>query len=111
MAVAAGKLNLPGPERIAGTNVHFPFVFVGDDAFPLKENLMKHFPREMIHTPEIYNYREQEELLKIPAEYWKLIFSMSKMLYLAQCFIKNLTRCFFNNRNLVQENKEITKLH
>ena len=58
VAINEGKLNLPGPERIAGTNMDFPYVFVGDEAFPLKENLMKPFPREMIHTPErIYNYR------------------------------------------------------
>ena len=44
VAINEGKLNLPGPERIAGTNVDFPYVFVGYEAFPLKENLMKPSP-------------------------------------------------------------------
>ena len=57
-AIQRNILNIPGPEEMNTTNIKFPYVFVGDDAFPLKENLMKPFPREILRIQErIYNYR------------------------------------------------------
>ena len=57
-AIQQNTLNIPDPEKIYETNMEFPYVFVGDDAFPLKENIMKPFPREVIRIVErIYNYR------------------------------------------------------
>ena len=53
-----GTLGIPAPEIIENTNQSFPYVLVGDEAFPLKENLMKPYPREVIGIKErIYNYR------------------------------------------------------
>ena len=50
--------NLPIPEVILETSQAFPYVFVGDDAFPLRANLLKPYPREALHRKErIYNYR------------------------------------------------------
>ena len=52
-------LNLPPPRKISQeSNKHFPYVFVGDEAFPLKPYLIKPYPRGSIGINErIANYR------------------------------------------------------
>lgn len=53
-----GALNIPRPEQLPFTEDLFPFVFVGDDAFPLLENLMKPYSRHNLTKEEqIFNYR------------------------------------------------------
>lgn len=53
-----GKLNLPDETAIPETDIKLPFVFVADDAFPLRENIMKPFPhRQLTPDKEIFNYR------------------------------------------------------
>ena len=37
------KLDLPEETMIPGTDIKVPFVFVADDVFPLRENIMKLF--------------------------------------------------------------------
>ena len=52
------KLNLPGPAKIPDTNIEVPYVFVGDEAFPLLENLMRPFPRRNLSGEKrIFNCR------------------------------------------------------
>jgi len=51
-------LDLPPPEVINGTGLMMPYVFVGDEAFPLLKDLMCPFPREgMTAQRRLYNYR------------------------------------------------------
>lgn len=51
-------LNIPKPRRLKGTTKCFPFVFIGDDAFPLKEYLIKPYARASIQQKEqVANYR------------------------------------------------------
>lgn len=54
-----GTLNLPSPIPLPGRRVNLPYLFVGDKAFPLKENLMTPYvgthPRGS--QKRIYNYR------------------------------------------------------
>ena len=53
-----GSLNLPSPEVLNGTQYSLPFVFVGDEAFPLLENLLKPYSqRGLTHEQIIFNYR------------------------------------------------------
>ena len=51
-------LNIPQPIPLRGTSKTFPFVFVGDEAFPLKEYLIKPYARSSIDPKEqVANYR------------------------------------------------------
>jgi len=54
------KLDLPSPKKInQNINEDFPFVFVGDEAYPLLPNLMRPFPRRnLTNEKRIYNYRQ-----------------------------------------------------
>ena len=58
-AMNNGMMNLPSPRQLSNQSpVEFPYVFVGDEAFPLKVNLMKPYPRGCIGINErIANYR------------------------------------------------------
>ncbi|CAG7821537.1 unnamed protein product, partial [Allacma fusca] len=56
--VKSNVLPLPAPNRIPSTPVVSPYVFVGDEAFPLLNNLMRPYPG--IHLDDekrIFNYR------------------------------------------------------
>ena len=40
------------------TNARFPYIFVADEAFPLRKNLMRPFPgRGLTHKKTVFNYR------------------------------------------------------
>ncbi|KAF9405655.1 hypothetical protein HW555_013703 [Spodoptera exigua] len=53
------SLRLPAPEALQGRNKVVPYVFVGDSAFPLQNNIMKPYPGEYPKgSPRrIFNYR------------------------------------------------------
>ena len=52
------KLNLPKPRALPGRDTEVPFVIVADEAFQLRENLMKPYPaRALNDETRIYNYR------------------------------------------------------
>lgn len=55
-----GSLNLPPAKKLPGTNVYLPHVIIGDEAFPLRTNIMRPFSRDGVAGKEkekIYNYR------------------------------------------------------
>nr|CAI5843168.1 unnamed protein product [Callosobruchus analis] len=46
------------PTTLLNTSDQFPYVFIGDEAFPLMENLMKPYQQKGIsHEEKIFNYR------------------------------------------------------
>lgn len=52
------KLHFPRPETPCGTQFRLPYTFVGDEAFPLLENLMKPYAQKNLKKEErIFNYR------------------------------------------------------
>lgn len=51
-------LNLPSDAPLPGAEVATPFVFVGEDTFPLWRNMMRPFPRHKLSAEQrIFNYR------------------------------------------------------
>ena len=57
-ALETNSLNIPGSEEIPHTGMAFPYVLVADEAFPLKTNIMKPYPQEILQIKErIFNYR------------------------------------------------------
>ncbi|KAK3912335.1 Protein ANTAGONIST OF LIKE HETEROCHROMATIN PROTEIN 1 [Frankliniella fusca] len=57
-AVLAGTLPLPEPKILPNSNFLAPYVFVGNAAFPLKENLLRPYPGTHLHASKtIFNYR------------------------------------------------------
>lgn len=53
------KLNVPPSTALPGTTNVVPYVILGDEAFPLKEFLMRPYPGKQLHdnSRKIYNYR------------------------------------------------------
>ena len=57
-AIESESLAIPPPRALPGTSTVVPFVFVGDEAFPLRTNLMRPFPgRYLPESEAIFNYR------------------------------------------------------
>ena len=57
-AIENNKLNIPGPTSLPNSQKILPHVFVADDAFGLKPQMMKHFPLQNMPPDErIFNYR------------------------------------------------------
>lgn len=51
---------MPPPKRLPGTDIVLPHVVLGDEAFPLLNNLMKPYPRSQSlvdQSKAIFNYR------------------------------------------------------
>lgn len=44
-----GNLKIPPPAIIPGTTHSLPYVFVGDEAYPLRKHLMRPFPRKILN--------------------------------------------------------------
>lgn len=56
--LANNLLHIPKESTLPGTDISNPFVFVADDAFPLKDNIMKPFPQKRLtYEKEVFNYR------------------------------------------------------
>lgn len=54
------KLDLPQPSTLPGEENEspYPFYFVGDEAFPLMDNLLRPYPRrQLTNAKRIFNYR------------------------------------------------------
>lgn len=58
-ALGSGSLDIPSPRSLPNTTQSpLPFVFVGDEAFPLKTNMLRPFPgKNLSEDLAIFNYR------------------------------------------------------
>lgn len=54
-----GELNIPDPSNVSENFQKVPYVFVADDAFPHRADMMKPFRQAQLDSPdkEIFNYR------------------------------------------------------
>ena len=51
IAMQNGCLGIPEPGCLPGTSTKVPYVFVGDEAFPLKNNMMRPYAGKFIYIP------------------------------------------------------------
>lgn len=57
-ALAGNTLGIPKPAQLPNSQKILPFVFLGDDAFGLTENVMKPYPQSALNVNRrIFNYR------------------------------------------------------
>lgn len=53
-----GQLNLPDPTPVGEGSTELPYVFIADEAFALRKDLLKPFSqKDLNHEKKIYNYR------------------------------------------------------
>jgi len=53
-----GSFHIPSPAKVDGCNYDpLPYFFVGDEAFPLGENMMRPYPGKLEEAEKIFNYR------------------------------------------------------
>lgn len=52
------SLNIPYPKEVGPNKIILPYVFIGDEAFALRQNFMKPYnARELDYSKKIFNYR------------------------------------------------------
>ncbi|XP_067285679.1 uncharacterized protein [Pseudorasbora parva] len=58
VAMDKGLLHVPPDDTLPNTNVMMPYMFIGDEAYPLRTDLMKPYPFRYLNMDQrIYNYR------------------------------------------------------
>ena len=102
-----GPQVLPDPEPLPGSAVSLPHVLVGDEAFPLRQHLMRPFPGSRLTDDErrVFNYRlsrarrTSENAFGILAQRWRVYrgpigcdVENTKLIVLATCVLHNLLR-------------------
>ncbi|XP_043212254.1 putative nuclease HARBI1 [Amphibalanus amphitrite] len=98
---------LPGPALLPGSAEVAPHVIVGDEAFPLREHLMRPFPGAALTTDErrVFNYRlsrarrTSENAFGIMAQRWRVYrgpiacnVATTKLIVQATCVLHNVLR-------------------
>lgn len=77
----SNKLSIPTASPIPGTDIELPFMLVADDAFPLRENIMKPFPhRQLSAEKETFNYRLSRARNSVECSFGRLA-QMWRILY------------------------------
>lgn len=111
-----GTLGLPAPCAIEKTNEKYPFVIVGDEAFPLSENLLRPYGgKQLTPIKEIFNARLTrtrryiECCFGILANKWRIFhrpidldIDLTVTLVKAACVLHN----FIRTRDGIQSNDE-----
>jgi hypothetical protein len=57
-ALMRNTINMPTTAVLPGTDQEFPYCIIGDDAFPLRETILKPYPhRQLSREQRMFNYR------------------------------------------------------
>lgn len=113
-ALDRNTLNVPGPAILPNDGPECPFVVVADDAFPLKENIMKPYGKvNLTKERRIFNYRLSrarrivENAFGILTNRFRVFRSAIahppetvEKIVLASCVLHNLLRSQSNTRNI-----------
>lgn len=106
--LASGEFPFPNPTELPGTSTKMGYVFIGDEAFPLSETLMKPYPQNQSSSDKLkatYNYRHSrarrttENAFGILAQYFRVFFTpiyldpaVTDKLVTAACILHNMLR-------------------
>lgn len=72
-------LNLPKPAQLEESNIDLPYIFVGDEAFALHENILRPFSGQLLNaTKSVFNYRWKK---RVCVKYQPSILALNYRLY------------------------------
>lgn len=105
-AIEEKQFPFPDPNEIQEHGPKIPFVIIGDEAFPLKPNLMRPFPGDSLNDQQrIYNYRHSrarrviENAFGILARKFRIFYrpidmdpSNAEFVVLSACILHNFLR-------------------
>ncbi|XP_035706941.1 protein ALP1-like [Folsomia candida] len=81
--ISSDTFNLPSPQPLSNTGTPLPYVFLGDDAFPRRHNLLKPYKGNFLQkTDRVFNYRLSrarmtvENSFGIMAARWRIFHSV-----------------------------------
>lgn len=103
-AVENGTIALPKEKQLPGSTITAPYVFLGDEAFPLTEYLLRPFPRVQLQEGEendTFNYRLCRARMVVECSFGAIV---SKFRILGKAIETNV-------ENAVHIVKAITLLH
>jgi hypothetical protein len=72
-AFSSGDLNVPPMRNIPGTSIRIQLHFVVDEAFPLKPNLMRPFPRQEHDFVKTIFYGQRSSTSRIIERAYRLL--------------------------------------
>ena len=125
-ALEGGKLGVPPAASLEGDHVPLPFTIIADDAFALKEWLLKPYPHRMMTREErIFNYRLSrgrrivENAFGILSNRWRVLSKKmeisperAELVTLAACSLHNMLRTRFpNHTNHLLDREDPTTHH
>lgn len=132
-ALQRGSLNVPADTALPNTNIHVPYVIVGDEAFPLKTYLMRPYPGDDLNANK-RNFNRRLSRARMASEHTFGILSQKFRIYnrriqacpkyvdniiLATCLLHNFIKKYDRNtyNHVAQEvdlrrgNRTLRNLH
>lgn len=110
-----GSLKLPEETKLPNSNVLAPFVFIGDEAFPLRNYLMRPFPRKQTqdNAKSYYNYRLSRARMTVECAFGILSSKFRILLKSIETKVENADHivkaiCILHNAIIDLEKKNMT---
>jgi hypothetical protein len=90
------SLKIPSEKKFPNSNVKVPHVFIGDEAFPLRNYLMRPFPRYQLQDADkmYYNYRHARARMTIECAFG---IASSKFRILLKAIETKIENCIINS--------------